>query len=70
MKAKLFVKGSGWGKPITQFQHLEAEINSWLDENPNINVEHAHRLSQPTFGWGQLAVAVWYTEPNANKTVD
>ena len=70
MKVKLFVRGSGWGKPITQFQDLETDVNSWLDERPNIVVEHAHRLSQPAFGWGQLAVAVWYTEPNAERNVD
>ena len=63
MQVKLFVKGVGRGKPGSHFQRLETEINSWLGEHPGVVVENAHRVSQPTFGWGQLAIAVWYTEP-------
>jgi hypothetical protein len=62
MKVKLFTSGSGWGKPAAQFDKLETEINSWLEAHPKVAIAHAHQLSQPTFGWGQLAVAVWYSE--------
>ncbi len=67
MKFKLFTSGgswavSSWGKPAAIFDSLETEINSWLEAHPNVAVEHTHRISQPTFGWGHLAVAVWYKE--------
>ena len=68
MKVKLFTSGSGRGKPAAQFVGLETEINSWLEAHRNVVVEHAHLLSQPTFGWGQLAIAVWYGE--ADSTAD
>jgi hypothetical protein len=63
MKVKLFTRGGGWGKAATQFEKLEADVNSWLEEHPGIVITEVHRMSQPTFGWGQLAVAVWYEEP-------
>jgi hypothetical protein len=63
MKVKLFTTSSGWGKPINQFEELESNINGWLSEHPNAVVENAHRMSQPSFGWGQLGLAVWYSEP-------
>ena len=70
MRVKMFVRGSSWGKkPATQFGGLEADVNTWLEANPNIVVEHAYQLSQPSFGWGQLAVAVWYSEADADTTV-
>ena len=62
MKVKLFTVGGSWGKDETRFATLESDVNAWLAEHPDITVEYAHRLSQPTFGWGQLAVAVWYSE--------
>ncbi len=57
MRLKLFTVGKG-----KHFELLEAMVNEWLAEHPGIQIQYAHRLSQPTFGWGHLAVAVWYTE--------
>ncbi len=65
MQVKLFVQSTGKGKPADRFGALESQINRWLNDHPNVTVEHTHRLSQPTFGWGQLALAVWYANPNS-----
>lgn len=65
MRVKLFTRGTSWGKTASQFDNLEADINAWLESHPDVVVERAHKLSQPTFGWGQLAVAVWYQEPGS-----
>lgn len=75
MEVKLFTSGTSWGvrswaKPAAVFEGLETKINSWLELHPNVDVEHAHLLSQPTFGWGQLAVAVWYRAADADTPVD
>jgi len=70
MKVKLFTRGTSWGKTASQFDNLEADINGWLGANPNVVVERAHKLSQPTFGWGQLAIAVWYHEAEADLNSD
>ncbi|MEN8114540.1 MAG: hypothetical protein ABFS21_09140 [Actinomycetota bacterium] len=56
MKVKMFTVKS------KHFEALEADVNAWLVDHPNIVIEHVHRLSQPGFGWGHLAVAIWYTE--------
>lgn len=64
MKVKIFNRGSWKGKPVDRFNDLEVMINTWLAEHPDVAVEHVHRLSQPTFGWGELAIAVWYSEPD------
>jgi hypothetical protein len=61
MKVKLFTTSSGWGKPVKQFDELEVTINAWLADHPEVVVEHVHRMSQPSFGWGQLGVAVWHS---------
>jgi hypothetical protein len=61
-KVKMLSSSTGWGKPAKQFAELEEAVNDWLANNPDISVEDTHLLSQPTFGWGQLAVAVWYRE--------
>ena len=63
MKVKLFRRDGTKGKPAERFSDLEDQINSWLAEHPEITIDNTHRLSQPTFGWGELAVAVWYSEP-------
>jgi len=57
MKFKLFTVAKG-----KHFEVLEADVNNWLADHPNAQITLAHRLSQPGFGWGHLAVAVWYTE--------
>ena len=61
MRVKVFVRG-GWARPAEQFAALESEINAWLEAHPDIEVEHTDSISQPTFGWGQLALAIWYRE--------
>ncbi len=62
MKVKLFTSGTSWGKPANQFASLEEAVNAWLDAHPGITINQAHQLSQPTFGWGQLAIAFWYED--------
>ena len=68
MKVKLFAVGMGKKKVkrAVRFEALEAEINSWLEDHPDIAVEQVHQLSQPNIDWGQLAVAVWYSERTAS----
>ena len=61
MKVKLFTRGKVLD-PHKRFEDLESDINTWLADHPDIEVTYAHRLSQPTFGWGELAVALWYRE--------
>lgn len=60
MKLKLFSVQSGNRK--IKFDVLEADVNAWLDVNPNIAIEHTNDVSQPNMAWGHLALAVWYTE--------
>ena len=63
MKVKLFTNKSGWkGGAQLQFDGLESQVNEWLDSHPEVSVVESHMMSQPTFGWGQLGLAVWYTE--------
>ena len=61
-RIKLFTTSSSWGKPASQFSELENTINAWLSANPGAVIDRAHQLSQPSFGWGQLSIAVWYHE--------
>ncbi|MCH8984747.1 MAG: hypothetical protein IH943_11725 [Acidobacteria bacterium] len=60
MKLKLFSVKSGNMK--TQFDSLEANVNEWLAEHPNIVIENTNDLSQPNAAWSHIALAVWYTE--------
>lgn len=66
-KVKMLSSSTGWGKPAKQFTELEDAVNEWLAGHPDISVEDTHLLSQPTFGWGQLAVAVWYREHSSRR---
>ncbi len=61
MRVKLFTRGKGLD-PHKRFEDLEQDINSWLAEHPEARVAFAHRLSQPTFGWGELGLALWYED--------
>ena len=63
MQVKLFRRGGTKVKPAERFSDPENEINSWLAEHPEITIEPTHRLSRPTLGWGELAVAIRYSEP-------
>ena len=50
------------GNRKPSFDTLEADVNAWLADNPNIVIEHTNDLSQPNAGWSHLALAVWYSE--------
>ena len=56
MKLKLFTTTK------KHFETLEADVNDWLRDHPGVEIKHVHRMSQPTFGWGHLAMAIWYIE--------
>jgi hypothetical protein len=60
MKLKLFSVKSG--NLRTKFDTLEANVNEWLADHPNIVIENTNFLSQPNLTWSHLALAVWYTE--------
>jgi hypothetical protein len=60
MKLKIFSAQSGNRKP--KFGALEANVNEWLADHPNIVIESTNYLSQPNINWSHLALAVWYTE--------
>lgn len=50
MQVKIFVRGSYFRrKAATQFDGLESDINTWLEANPNVVVQHAHQLSHAKF---------------------
>lgn len=72
MQVKIFVRGTSGlrrRKPADLFHDLQTDVNTWLEANPNIVIEHAHQLSRPSFDWGQLAVAVWYVEAQSSSAV-
>ena len=60
MKLKIFSVKSGNRTP--QFESLEASVNEWLVDHPNIVIENMNDLSQPNMSWSHLAIAVWYTD--------
>ena len=60
MKLKLFSVKEGNRKG--GFSTLEADVNSWLADHPNIVIEHTNDLSQPNVSWSHLSLAVWYSE--------
>jgi hypothetical protein len=60
MKLKIFSVNTGNRKP--QFESLEASVNEWLADHPNIVIENTNDLSQPNMNWSHLALAVWYTD--------
>lgn len=63
MRVKLFTNKSGWkGGAQLQFDGLEDQVNEWLESHPEVSVVVSHMMSQPTFGWGHLGLAVWYTD--------
>ncbi len=60
MKLKIFSARKGLGKK--RFGTLEASVNDWLADHPNIVIENTCGLTQPNLNWSYLAVAVWYTD--------
>ena len=62
MRLKTFSVKSGNSIKKAGFEALEVNVNGWLDDHPNITIEHTQVLAQPNLGWSQTALAVWYTE--------
>ena len=60
MKMKLFSLQGKNRKP--NFDTLEADMNAWLADHPNIVIDHTNALSQPSAVWSHLTLAVWYSE--------
>lgn len=60
MKVKLFSAQTNNRKP--SFDALEADVNAWLADHPNLVIEHTNDLTQPSAAWSHLALAVWYSE--------
>jgi len=60
MKIKLFSLPAKNRKP--GFETLEADVNAWLADHPNIVIEHTNDVSQPSAAWSHLTLAVWYSE--------
>ncbi len=48
---------SGNRKP--KFGALDADVNEWLADHPNVDIESTNDLTQPSVGWSHLALAVW-----------
>lgn len=59
MKIKLF---SMKARNRKGFHTLEADVNAWLADHPNIVIEHTNHLTQPSVTWSHLGLAVWYSE--------
>jgi hypothetical protein len=62
VKLKIFAVKSGNSVKKAGFETLEVNVNEWLADHPGISIEHTNDLAQPNLGWGQTALAVWYTE--------
>ena len=62
MKLKIFLVKSGNSVKKAGLAGLEADVNEWLVEHPNITVENTHSLGGPNLGWNLTSLAVWYTE--------
>ncbi len=60
MKLKLFSLQASNRKP--RFDSLEADVNAWLADHPNIVIEHTNDVAQPSAVWSHVALAVWYSE--------
>lgn len=60
MKLKIFSMKPGNRKP--QFESLEASVNEWLADHPNIVIQNVTELSQPNVSWSHLALTVWYSD--------
>lgn len=60
MKVKLFSMQAHNRKP--RFDTLEADMNAWLADHPDIVIEQTNDLTQPSATWSHVALAVWYSE--------
>jgi hypothetical protein len=60
VRMKVFSVRSGNRKP--DFVTLEADVNAWLADHPDIAIEYTNELGQPNVSWSHLALAVWYKE--------
>jgi hypothetical protein len=72
MKVKLFVQNlrvkakDFWGSRVYALNQgdLEAEINTWLDQNPGIKVVNIKQSVISRLGFGSVGIitSVWYEE--------
>ena len=62
MKLKIFLIKSGNSVKKAGLGDLEADVNQWLAEHPDITIENSHTLGGPNLGWNLTSLAVWYTE--------
>ena len=62
MRLKIFAVKSGNSVKKARFEALETNVNEWLADHPDITIDHIHVLTRPNLGWGQTALAVWYSE--------
>ena len=62
MKFKIFLVRSRSSIKKSGMEELEASVNEWLTDHPDITIENAHSLGGPNVGWDLAALAVWYTE--------
>ena len=60
VKLKIFSMKPGNRAP--DFDTLEADVNVWLGDHPDIVINHTNELTRPNMSWSHLALAVWYTE--------
>jgi len=60
VKIKLFSVQTNNRKP--KFDALEAEVNAWLADHPNVVIEHTNDITRPGAAWSHLALAIWYSE--------
>lgn len=63
VQLKTFVVKSGNSIKKAGLVELEAEVNEWLADHPNITIENTHTLGWPNIARSLTALAVWYTEP-------
>ena len=63
MKVKIFTKMNKKNKVEPANSEYEAEINQWLQENPDIEVRHIQQSAGAgSMGPFLFCVAVWYEE--------
>lgn len=62
MKLKIFLVKSRNSIKKAGLEKLEANVNEWLTDHPDITIENTNTLGRPNLGWSLTALAVWYTE--------
>lgn len=67
MKIKMFTKMNRKNKPEPAESEFEAEVNEWLQQNPDIEIRHI----QQSAGGGSMGpflffITIWYNDKTAN----